>query len=282
MTPARPTRQTPSRGRIGTPSVAVVVPWPDRQTLLPDEETSVRHLRHYLGRYDKFAIVPRSLELSLPDIEIVRFDDRYFGSTRRHTELMLSPRFYEAFRGYEFILTYHLDALVLSDRLSEWCEREWDFIGAPNHGTAKHLSVPCNGGFALRRIEAFLAVLKSKRYAVDPETYWADFCAGKGRFERMLQWPRRYAKRLHRFNGVHREIRLMLDDPAPPLDDVFMVENATKYHPGFRIPPVREALRFAFDEAPRTAFELNDCQLPFGAHAWFKHDRAFWAPYLLR
>ena len=44
---------------------------------------------------------------------------------------------------------------------------------------------------------------------------------------------------------------------------------------------IRTLLRFAFDETPREAFELNDRQLPFGAHAWYKHDRAFWEPYLL-
>jgi hypothetical protein len=263
------------------PSVAVVVPISNRATLLPDEEISLRHLRHYLGRYDRFMIVPRSLSVRFPDFEIVRVDDRFFGSAAAHTALMLSPALYEIFRRYEFMLTYHLDAIALSDQLPQWCVSEWDFIGAPNHGTESYLSVPCNGGFALRRIESFLRVFHSRRYAIDPEQYWAAFRPDAPPLVRALHLPRRYLKRLRMFNNVHREIRLLLSSPEPPLEDVFIVENASKYHPGFRIPPVREALRFAFDETPRKAFELNGRQLPFGAHAWYKHDRAFWEPHLL-
>jgi hypothetical protein len=264
------------------PSVAVVVPFSKRATLEPDEEISLTHLRHYLGRYDRFILAPKSLDVPFPDFEIRRFDDRFFGSVAAHTALMLSAQFYQAFRHYEFVLTYHLDALALSDQLPYWCGREWDFIGAPNHGTLPYLSVPCNGGFALRRVESFLRVLTSRRLAIDPETYWASLRRTTPALLLPLQLPRRYLKRFYRFNNVHREIGLMLAGPEPPLEDVFIVENATKYDPAFRIPPVREAVRFAFDETPREAFALNDNQLPFGAHGWYKHDRAFWDPYLLR
>ena len=269
-------RVTPAR-----PSVAILVPVSNRATLLPDEEISLAHLRHYLGAYDRFLLAPQSLDIRIPDFAIRRFDDGYFGSVKAHTALLLSPEFYRAFRGYEFVLTYHLDAIALSDELPYWCGREWDFIGAPNHGTADHLSVPCNGGFALRRVESFLRVLTSPRLAIDPEQYWQMLRRDTPAWLRPWYLPRRYLKRLHRFNNVQREIHLMLEGPEPPLEDVFMVENATKYDPAFRIPPVREALRFAFDETPRTAFELNGRKLPFGAHAWYKHDRAFWEPYLL-
>lgn len=277
----RSSAQHETRASTARPSVAIVVPLSNRATLLPDEEISLRHLRHYLGHYDRIMLAPRSLDVRFPDFEIRRFDDRYFGSVAAHTALLLSARFYEAFRNYDFVLTYHLDALALSDQLPYWCAREWDFIGAPNHGTEKYLSVPCNGGFALRRVESFLRVLTSRRYAIDPEAYWQSIRRSTPPLLRPLQLPKRYLKRLHRFNNVHREIRLMLEGPEPPLEDVFMVENATKYDPHFRIPSVREAVRFAFDETPRKAFELNERQLPFGAHAWYKHDRAFWAPHLL-
>jgi hypothetical protein len=276
--PAALARPRPSEAR---PSVAIVVPLSNRATLLPDEEVSLRHLRHHLGAYDRFILAPTSLAVSFQDFQIRRFDDRYFGSVAAHTALMLSTQFYRAFGNYEFVLTHHLDALALSDQLPHWCGREWDFIGAPNHGTKGYLSVPCNGGFALRRVDSFLRVLTSKRYAIDPEEYWRSLRGATPPLLRPLYLPMRYLKRLHRFNNVQREIRLMMNGPEPPLEDVFMVENATKYHPRFRIPAVREAVRFAFDETPRDAFELNDRQLPFGAHAWYKHDRAFWEPYLL-
>ncbi len=44
---------------------------------------------------------------------------------------MLSPTFYDAFQAYRYVLIYQLDALVFSDRLTEWCEMDWDYVGAP-------------------------------------------------------------------------------------------------------------------------------------------------------
>jgi hypothetical protein len=45
---------------------------------------------------------------------------------------------------------------------------------------------------------------------------------------------------------------------------------------------VDEALRFAFEAAPRECFERNGRRMPFGCHAWEKFDRGFWEPFLLR
>jgi hypothetical protein len=257
--------------------VAIVVPLSNRSTLLDDEQVSLQHLRHYLGQYDRFMIAPRSLTVHFPDFHVVRFPDRYFGSVRAHTRLMLTPKFYEAFADYEFMLTYHLDSLALSDALPEWCARGWDFIGAANRA----FTLPCNGGFALRRIASFLAVLRSRRYGVDPEAYWRDLVARTPRIMRPVYASLRYAKRLHLFNNVRREIRLLLNDRAEPLEDEFFVRNGPKYHPAFSVAPVSEAVRFAFDESPRQAFERNGFRLPFGAHRWYKLDRTFWEPYLL-
>ena len=33
---------------------------------------------------------------------------------------------------------------------------------------------------------------------------------------------------------------------------------------------------FAAESQPRRVVELNGGQLPLGAHAWMKHDRAVW------
>ncbi len=43
--------------------VAVVVPGYNRAQFTPDEEISFRQLEHFLGAYDKFLIVPQSLEI---------------------------------------------------------------------------------------------------------------------------------------------------------------------------------------------------------------------------
>lgn len=50
--------------------------------------------------------------------------------------------------------------------------------------------------------------------------------------------------------------------------------------PVLKIPPVEEALRFAFDLDPRSCFEKNNRSLPFGCHAWKRIDMEFWRPYI--
>lgn len=92
--------------------VAVVVPGYHRAQFTSDEEISFRHLEHFLGRYDKFLVVPQSLEIERPGFHVQRFADTYFGSAAANNKLMLSSSFYRTFQNYDYLLIYHLDALV--------------------------------------------------------------------------------------------------------------------------------------------------------------------------
>ncbi len=267
--------------KSSSPRVAVTVPLAGHPEISADEEISLRHLRHYLGHYDRFVIAPQSMKVPHDDFQVVRFEDEYFGSANAQTRLMMQPRYYEAFGDYDFILTHQLDALVLSDQLMEWCNSGLDFVGPPNHGLSDQLSVVCSGGFALRNVKSFLKVLTSKRYAIDPDEYWRRFSTTRSPLARLLNLPRKYLKRMRRFNGIEHEIKKFLDDPVL-LEDVFFVENARNFYPEFSLPDVQTALRFAFDETPRFALELTGGKLPFGVHAWYKQDRQFWEPYLLQ
>ncbi len=271
----------PTPRRAPSKRVAVTVPLASHPERTPDEEISLRHLRHYLGHYDRFVIAPQSMDVPHDDFQIVRFPDRYFGSANAATRLMMTPGYYETFSDYEFILTYQLDALVLSDQLLDWCAAGLDFVSAPNYGLSERYSLPCSGGFALRRVESFLRVFYSDRYAVDPDEYWRRLTAGKSLPARLANLPRKYLKRLRRFNNVQRDIDLLLRARGPILEDEFFVLKGPTYNPDFKVPTIETALRFAFDETPRVAFELAGHQMPFGAHAWAKQDRQFWEPYLL-
>lgn len=262
--------------------VAIVVPLSNPMDRRPEAQVSLRHLEHHLGHYDRFVVAAESLEVNMPGYQVERFDDSYFGSLRAHDRLMLSAEFYERFQDYEFILTYHTDALVFSDQLREWCETEYDYI--PSLSWLWHLPEPRffigNGGFALRRVEAFLRVFRSTREAEDPDQYWRRFCEKNPTASRLLHWPRRLLKRLHRFNSVQYEIERGMRERLP--EDFFIVERAAWYAPGFRIAPLDVALRFGFDDAPRMCWELSGGRLPFGCHGWFRRERAFWEPFLLK
>ncbi|MBX6362671.1 MAG: hypothetical protein IRZ00_02275, partial [Gemmatimonadetes bacterium] len=93
-----------------SPRVAVVVAGFERPTLTADEQISVRHLNRYLGRYDRYLVLPKGGRLRIPGVEPRFFPTRFFGSPSAHGRLLLWPKFYKAFSEYEFILIYHLDA----------------------------------------------------------------------------------------------------------------------------------------------------------------------------
>ena len=266
-------------------TVAIAVPLSTQQDLTSEETISLRHLGHYLGKYDKYAIAPKHLKVNLPGFGIKRFPERFFGSREAHNRLLLSSRFYEAFQEYQYLLIYHLDALVFSDQLMQWCETDLDYIGAPwlHCQDTPDVKVPRvgNGGFSLRKIESFLKVIHSSKYTVDPAEYWQRYFASKPKYIQYLNFPRKYMKRMHAFNNSRWQIS-QWHKTRWQNEDHFWSHEAVKYYPEFKVAPLDVGLRFAFEVAPRRCFELNHRKLPFGCHAWPRYDRQFWEPYLLK
>jgi hypothetical protein len=259
-------------------TVAVVTFLSTRPELTADEETSVRHMRRFLSNYDCYAIAPKGGSLDIPGLHTIRIPRQFFGNVKRHTAFVLSPRLYEMFSEYEYILLHHLDALVLSDELLHWCAAGYDNISAPWLRLGKEWVMGA-GGFSLRRVEAYRELFRSRIPAVDPEAWWRSFCDGRSPLDRTLNLPRRFLKRLHMFNNITRDRKDHIAHGVL-LEDVFVVERAQHYIPGFRLAPLDVAFRFGFDQPPEKAFQITGGVLPFGCHSWPKY-REFWRPYLL-
>jgi hypothetical protein len=267
--------------------VAVVVPV-GRAEVDSDEEISYRHLDRHLGGYDRFLVAPRHLDVRRAGFRVRHFDDGYFGSTRAYSKLMVSRDFYRAFDGYEFVLIYHLDALVFSDQLLAWCDKGYDYIGSPwmpGTWTGDHPPAVGNGGFSLRKVASFLRVLESRKiqrtHWVDPDAYWARISANRSAAGRLARLPLKYLKRLYAFNNVRRTLERGYEgDGNPVAEDVFWSRHAGLLDPAFRVAPVADALRFGFEGEPRQCYDLIGRVLPFGCHAWHRVDRAFWEPFL--
>jgi hypothetical protein len=276
----------------GAPSktVAIVVPASARKEFLPEEEISLRHLFRFLGPYDKYLVAPRGLSLQREGFRVLKFSRKFFGSAAAHNRFLMWPGFYRAFRDYEYILIYHLDSLVFSDQMMEWCRAGYDYIGAP--------WLPCpetpwvkeprvgNGGFSLMKVESVLKVLYN-RYRVEPASYWGDMLV---RNQHRLELLFRFLRKLRTLFPESRIINRPLEDLYKSENhdflglnnDYFWSFQAGKFLPEFRIAEVREGLRFAFEAAPRTCFELARGRFPFGCHAWTKFDRSFWEPHLVK
>jgi hypothetical protein len=265
--------------------VAVAVPVSKKPFFSPSEKISLHHLLSFLGRYDKFFVAPVGSSVSHPELQNKYFDNKFFGSAEAHSKLLLSSKFYKSFIDYEYILIYHLDALVFSDKLTEWCLKEYDYIAPPwiEHRDAPYFGMPefegkiGNGGFSLRRVKNFLKVINSNKYYIDPDEYWRNFCQNKSKFEQIINLPRKYIKQIPIFNNAKTEIIKKIK-----IEDMFWANRGQYYYPEFKIAPIKVALEFAFECVPRYCYRLNNNQLPFGCHAWEKYDKSFWDPYMLQ
>ena len=85
------------------------------------------------------------------------FSQWYFKNVNRYNQLMLSKGFYERFRKYDYILICQLDVYVFSNQLDYWCNKGFDYIGAPlfKHNS-KDFGNCFNGGFSLRKMKSFI------------------------------------------------------------------------------------------------------------------------------
>jgi hypothetical protein len=275
--------------------VAIVTPL-YRLPLAEDEKVSMRHLREYLGQYDKFLVGPEELlhktseEGEYSDFALRAFPGRYFESVQGYSRLLVTEDFYRAFSEYEYILIYQLDCLVFSKDLEVWCRQGWDYVGAPlfkdyrDDPTAGPWVVG-NGGLSLRRVASAREVLASRRLLDDPKERGA-------KTQRFSSAPflRRTLVAVRTFlleRGFHNTVGWFVRELEKHPDiyfqeDLFWALRASRLMPEFNIAPPEQALGFSFEMAPRYCYQANSGRLPFGCHAWAKHDREFWEPFLLK
>lgn len=257
--------------------VAIVIPF-HKAYISEDENISIRHLNQFLGNFDKFMILPNFLKkvfFKIPKTKIVNFPNEYFTSVSKYCELLNTKIFYEKFLNYEYILIYQLDVLVFSNNLLGWCNKGYDYIGAPffnpligklSYRTGCPIS-GANGGFSLRKVSSFIKVIDlaeglATRSSVNP-------------FIRKLWFILAVLT-----NKSHKIWLNAAPKDYPFNEDGFWSYEAPKYYPEFKAAPFKEALKFSFERFPRKCFRLNRNQLPFGCHAWKKYDYSFWKAFL--
>ena len=233
-------------------NIAIVIPI-YKEVLSENERISIRQCKKILGDYDVYFIHPYGMKLTnyfieIPNAKALAFESPYFADIQGYSQLMLSPFFYKKFFEYKFILIYQLDAFVFRDDLLFWCNKNFDFIGAPwltppplskgkpivNMSTW-FINKVGNGGFSLRKVKShyfntliFRPLLKY--FIKNEDMFWGLF----------LYW----------------------------------------LNPFFKRPKHLEALNFAFELEPRKSFEITNNKLPFGVHAWEKYEPEFWSEWI--
>jgi len=222
--------------------VCIVVPV-YKQNLNLFEKISLQQLLNTLGNYPIYFVQPDTIQINYGELNgykynICRFNKWYFQSTETYSELMLSPFFYERFLDYKYILVYQLDSFVFFEGLSDFCDMDYDYIGAPQYHIWKKGAVVGNGGLSLRKTDAALKVTSNFNEIVQDPYYryffrkWEDnffsYCGGKG--------------------------AIGFTVPDIPLANTFSVVMDVEY--GIQNIPING--------------------LPFGTHAWHRMNFGFW------
>lgn len=216
------------------------------------EVVSLRRAATVLARYPIVLFCPNDLDVSAylalcPAAQVVRFEAAFFEGIQGYNRLMFSPFFYRTFWQYDYLLIYQLDAYVFSDELQNWCERGYDYVGAP----------------------WIVPPPLSKKPKINIQKWFVNRVGNGG-------LSLRNVKTHYRNTAFFKPLlRFFLKN-----EDMFWGLALYFLNPFFRRPSASEALQFAFELAPRAAFARNNEQLPFGVHAWEKYDPEFWATFI--
>lgn len=227
---------------------------------------------------DKVFIMPQSFIPDnsfndFTDLGVERFDDHFFAGILGYNRLMFSIDFYKRFSDYRFMLIHQTDAFLFKPDLQHWCDKNYDYIGAPwlrphklklakiysfllivspwvysDHRRKKirHYNNVGNGGLSLRKIETFIKILEFSGTQNILNSYLEKQVSG---------------------DSIYNE-------------DVFWSLEGPRLYKNFRKPHWREALYFSLEMYPSFGYDLMDQQLPFGCHAPFVHGAEFWKDHL--
>ena len=257
----------------------VVIPV-HKKELSVDEQMSLQQCASVLKYHTICIVCPQGLDVTeyvkiLSDADanyyIEYFPARFFDGIKGYNLLMLDKKFYKRFAKYEYLLIYQLDAWVFRDELDEWCEKGFDYIGAPwiekNIQGELELAGVGNGGFSLRRVEHFIDVLSHK---------------GPVRTGKQLNLEQTTKNNIYKFFyslGYQNTISYYKKDPTL-YEDIFLSIFLANTTLCAKIPDTDMASLFAFEKQPSFLFSKTK-QLPFGCHAWRKYEyESFWKDHI--
>lgn len=211
------------------------------------EKVSLDMLFRHLGDYTICFVVPESFDEKLVKLDEKRyqtehFPDCYFENVNTYSELCLSESFYQRFIQFKYMLIYQLDALVFSDRLLDFCNLDYDYIGAPLDNYIWSEYHVGNGGLSLRKISSTLALVREKEYI----------------FSKLPSYKRELFEKQ---------------------EDNFFAYCGATVGISYRVPDPYSATEFsAQSDAFRGITDISSRGLPFGTHHWPAWNYHFWRP----
>jgi hypothetical protein len=254
--------------------------------LSENEIKSLRQLYKILGHYPIKFIVPHALDVSNyaqvnENLEFKFIDPKWQSNYRQFNRLKIDPLIYKMFADYEYILFYEPDAWVFKDNLLEWCEKNYDYVGAPWFKTKPEQSDlekaflgVGNGGLSLRKVSTMLKVLHSFKYVHSYRQcqLFLDKQPNMTFIKKKLSLIKSFT--------ISNNFYYLFNDFGNN-EDYFWGEYVAKRFKWFTVPNMEEALKFSFEKRCEESFTYLNKELPFGCHAWWNIETTnFWKDYI--
>ena len=221
-----------------------------KSKLSPVEEISFKQLINVLGNYDIYVVTHTNVNCTEfqnmnPNLNFKYFESNYFESIKGYNQLCLSTEFYNAFKEYRYMLIAQLDTYIFKNEFNYWTEKNYDYIGAP-----------------------WLKV-NSKGHLFDLSRFLVDRVGNGGLSLRNIKT----------FIALSKKYK-WLAKLFPKNEDFFWCIIIPLFERHFSVPPIEIAIQFAIETAPQKAYEMNGNKLPFGCHAFEKHEPEFWRKFI--
>lgn len=271
--------------------VAVVTPiYKPFHELAESELASLRSSCKNLQRYSHVLVGPKNIGWSdyrdfYRQYQInpifKPFDSYYFDSIRGYNKLLKSHIFYTALSAYEFILILQTDAYVFRDELEFWCNKDWDYVGAPwfdGYHDAKHGSILIgvgNGGFSLRKVETFKRIARRIKLLTYLEKFWRR--SGIGMLIPFMELLAAI-KTLLKIKRLEKVPSMLLNSCVN--EDIYWGDIVEATFDDFILAPLTDAIGFSFEANPSHLYTINNYALPFGCHGWLKYEPSFWKQFI--
>ncbi len=217
------------------------------------EKISLERCVKMFPKYSIYFIQPNNLDSSSINfhnrIKNEKFENYYFKGILGYNQLLLSDKLYTRFSNYKYMLIYQLDCYVFSNRLLHWCNKDYDYIGAPWIASKKTM--------VKKVLSSFDNTNKKRRSKIF-------FKVGNGGFS--LRKVERFLDISIKFKEIIEEDLKRDTEDYRLMEDIFWSFRAPKLNPLFKIPNYKTALKFSIDRKPVLALKTNKERLPFGCH----------------
>lgn len=226
-------------------------------------------------------VAPKSLQLNTYlelaekancKLEVERFNDLYFKGISGYNNLLLSKQFYARFKSFEYLLIHQLDVWVFSNQLDYWCNKGYDYVGAPSFADGMPYEPTKawigNGGFSLRKMNSFLSIFN--------DTRWYSHYASHSRHH-----ENEPLKGYIELILLHVQAHILKMGWPLVAKRINYEDYIWSHVPGWKIPSFKDAIHFSFEKFPSKLYQETKEQLPFGCHAWQKYESlSFWKRFI--